>query len=632
MSPSQQISCITSPNLLASSMRITKLTLMIDNSTLHLPYPFTYQPDPIITQIEPAESFASGGRLILIVGRHLASPQSTKLMVYHEHRHNIVNATSCNTVNDTLVICLTPAITREMLQLSAANDGNVGDYGSGQLDTSSNSIQQQQQTIAAPNLSYESGGLKLKMSFYMDDVRSVRNLDEYYHHLPHYMTYFEDPQLFRLTPSIVEYSQELVLAGENLRMRNLDQDMLILIGSDTCALKSISANQIVCLPPQKVKLVYDELGRPIERPLLSIVALVGANLRFHLGHMQYSSFPYNMTATTTSLSSSSSSATTTSSNPTMSTTHQDPFSSSFSSLYPFIGYISQYPAISTSQSSQQFSSSTSTSSVGTSPSVAILITLSIIGFIIGFALTFMFAVSRFRQSKAEREYKRIQLQMGSLDITGQPMNGSLFDNIHHINNGGGGVRSRALDYVGGALSGKKLFYHFNQPHLPASSFPPSPLTDISSLAGSNPMSNGLNQHVVKLSSNGTIINSTANHLASQHQQYHQQHHYQSANNGGSSQSSPGSSTRTTSGAGGNHMRNGVTSAFGMAQQQPQLLQNFDKNQFNQPSTILSSGLQANGNSRNFNWTQEAPSTIVPYAVIEACNLSLEGKGATKDYL
>lgn len=515
-------------------------------------------------------------------------------MVYHEHKHTIVNGTTCMTQNDTVITCLTPAISRDMLaQLAPSTQGGF------------NSIEQTDQQQATI-WNQDNGGLRLKMSLFMDDVKSVRNLDEYYHHLPHFITYYEDPQLFRLSNPVVEFSEELVMAGENLKMRQLDRDMLITIGSSICAIKSISADQVVCTPPVRVAPVFDESGRLIERPLLPIVALIGSNLVYQIGHMQYNSHQYQFVEQAPSL-----------------------YSKTTNSL------ANQLSGGSVAGSSSSDNDLTATSI--SSPSVAILMSLSILGFAVGFAATFMFALSRFRHSKAEREYKRIQLQMGSLDANGQPINGNLFDNIHLNNNNlnratAQSARSRALEYVGGALSGKKLFYQLNQ-QLP--SFPPSPLTDISSLTGSNPVA-AHNQHLVKLSSNGNIINTTA-----QNDTYH---HYNTANSN-SSQSSPGS-TRNSGHqlfANQNTFAPNVSAGCNLnlnhhLQQQQQQQQALLNQSMSDKSNLLNGhhhqnhNQQPDGNSRNFNWTQEAPSTIVPYAVIEACNLTLKGKKAIKEYV
>lgn len=642
-------------------MRITKLTLMIDNSTHHFPYPFTYQPDPIITSIEPAESFQAGGRLILVMGHHLASPQSTKLMVYHEHKHQIVNATSCITQNDTLITCLTPAISRELLSSvldhhhqnrlpsststdgngygddAGDNDGNPGGRTSDDDDDDDDHATDDYRSI----LSYQSGGLKLKMSLIMDDVKSVRNLDEYYHHLPHYLTYYENPQLFRLQPSgVVDFieGQDLIIRGENLQMKQLDQDMLITIGSQqyACLIKAIQADQVSCEPPKKIAPVRDEHGQIVNRPVLPIVALIGSNLRYQIGFMRYNSKLHYQQLDQQQLL----------------------FGAASPGLYPS----QQLSGNNNNNNDFHQQQTVLASGLTSSPdSLAILITLSVIGFIIGLGKVLMIALSRSRQSKAEREYKRIQLQIGLLDINGQPTlnsgGGLIFDKRLNYGNATSTPTSssfqqqssahrRALDYIG-SLSSKKLLQQLtsgggNHTHQ-VPSFPSSPLTDISSLTGGNHLLNSFNnqfghqQHVIKLSNNGTISNSTysgGNHI------------YSSANPSSlSSQSSPGS-TRDHSQQPlvGHHLQQQLIDGHHLVGNtnnnnnlitvrdkqngfQSQLMKSDDKSQ----SLLLTNDGAApvattgGGNSRNFNWTQDAPSTIVPYAVIEACNLTLDGK-------
>lgn len=670
------------------------MTLMIDNSTHYLPYPFTYHPDPIITNIEPAESFVSGGRLILISGHHLAAPQSVKLMVFHEQKRNIVNATSCSTMNDTLITCLTPAISREMLATlspTASSDSSVaannqrmesasgfGDWMTNwnEQSTSLTTSGASQDQLNANNqqgsslLSYEFGGVKLKIVLFMDDVKSVRNLDEYYHHLQHYITYYEDPKLFRFPRTVIDFTEELIIQGDNLKMRQLDQDTLITIGSSAfCPIKSIAPNAITCEPPKTIAPVYDDSGRLVERPLLAIVALIGSNLKFELGHMQYSAHQYQLPApgdATAGIGGNRAS---------YGTSTLD-LQSSLSSI---IGSSSAAAA-----ASQQSGNN------GISGSTLVLIALSAMGFLVGLVASLLFALNRFRQSKAEREYKRIQLQMGSLDVNGQPIGGafpgsSIFDKIHfgsgatgiQFSSGGGGgsgcdglnqqlqhhshhhhqrpLVAGALDYFSGSSAsgggnnqmgaGKALAHQIGQQFnrnyslqtgvtsANNSSFPPSPQTDISSL----------NHHgnLVKLT------NQQGQHI---YHQVAQSQHYGVGLLGGiggggggsslqSSQSSPSSSSNQNQNLNLNHQQ----------QQQPV----YETAQFQSDSSSASpvsgqgqmiggSGHEGNqltkrsnpknNSTRNFNWMQEAPSTVVPYSLIEACNLTLEGKQAIREFV
>lgn len=613
-----QIACITGPNLLAtSSMRIKQLTLLADNSTHRLPFPFTYQPDPIITSIEPAESFLSGGRLILINGQHLDSPQSIRLQLQLEHRPSVTNSTACQRLNETLITCLTPAFARADL-LEAAETRTSGQQDELEPATSG---------ATNPNpdpvngLAYESAGAKLKMSLLMDDVRSVRNLDEYYHHLPHHIVYFDDPKLFRVAAQangVVEFRDELVIPGQQLQMRQLDQDMQISIGIHICRLKSIEPDRLVVEPPARIAPVYElRDGRRVlaERPLLPIVALIGANLKFDLGLMQYSSSQYLAMAPLP---------------PPDDQTYATLLGANFPAELPQdpLSFPSQlYPQASGARES---SSSLQEQSASSSAGFLALVALSSLGFIVAVAAGLVFVMGRFRQIRAkQREYKRIQLQMGSLDISGNN-NARLFHSVAAATGTGSNLfasglldkihlpgssadqnkgqlfaghqpmqRPMIMDYANGK---SKPLYHFllghnqQQPHagppLP-NSFPPSSLTDISSLVGSSPGQSNLHQqHVVKLSANGQIVSSAAAASASSHQ------YAGLYAPGGSQTSSTGSSSASSP------LRPSANSQLS----------------------------HQRASARNFNWTQEAPSTIVPYAVIEACNLTLEGKNAIKEFV
>lgn len=396
-----QISCITAPNLQFGPMQITRLTLIIDNSTHYFPLPFTYQPDPIITAIEPAESFLSGGRLLLITGHHLSSPQSIRLMLYQEHKHLPINGTSCVSKNDSLIACLTPAIPRSLVVSSLQSQAqsfqsnhnqyhyynSYGPSANGQINTSTNSSTAE--LAAADLLTSQGGGFKLRMYLMMDDVKSVRNLEDYYHHLPHFLTYFEDPKLHRLSGGLVEYSPELMIEGENLQMSQLDQDILITIGTRaSCQIKSIDSQRLVCEPPAKIEAQYDlESGRLLERANLPIVGLVGSHLSFALGHMQYTSQQY-LPATTNQ--------------------QQQQRAAELQ--------VSRLPTDNLQAGAAAVSSNDSMPAT-----TSIVLLLSAVSFVVSLLAALVFALHRSRQSKKERQYKRIQLQMGSLDINGQPI-------------------------------------------------------------------------------------------------------------------------------------------------------------------------------------------------------------------
>lgn len=579
-------------------MRIQKLTLIIDNSTQHLHYPFSYQPDPIISNIEPTESFLAGGRLILVTGQHLSSPQTIRLIVYHEHRPNIINATACSYQNDTLVTCLTPAISRQLLVSSLIGQQQ----------------QQQQQMLISDDeaeqmldqqLSYEMGGLKLKMSLFMDDVKSVRNLDEYYHHLPHYMTYYQDPVLFKLAQQVIDYASlqatdntvELILRGENLKMRQLDQDMLITVGNLICPIKSLSANQVVCEPPPRIAPIYrDSTSQSlIEQPILPIIALIGSNLRYHLGHVQYHSRQYQFSGSALNTN----------------------------TVVGANGEQQQQPLDAFDGGQQQQSTAAASFQQPTGAQV-LLSLLSFVAILTGVAVTTVFGLAKFRQSKAEREYKRIQLQMGALEAAGS----GLFDHTsqsrhwsYMTNTGSNNNNNNSSTIVGrncvvspGKQYQQKLLYHL--PLGPQFGPPASPQTDLSPMG----------QHFVKLASNGTSVTSSSQQpvvpLIACQQNY-------TMTSCSTASSSPNSNHRLASLATTSASASTTTAVVGVA----------NSHQHEQGNNLLISGSNTSSSSvassqhngadqqqqaggyQPSSWLQDAPTTVLPYAVIEACKLA-----------
>lgn len=541
---------------------------------------------------------------MLITGQHLSSPQSTKLVVYHAGGGDtsIVNASTCITQNDTLITCLTPALSRDMLANVLA-DSPQQTSNSVVANTAAAEPQQQQRQQSLT--SYESGGLRMRFSLLMDDVRSARNLDEYYHHLPHYITYFDDPILHKLSLSssshIVEATgDDLVIQGDNLHMRQLDQDVLVTVGPYVCALKSLHLRELVCEPPHKIAPQYDDAGRLVERPLLQVVAAIGNNIRYSLGHMQYSSAQY----------------------------HQQQQVAA-----PDATTQMQY-ARSAAAAADSSASMIVTTASNSDARLSALVLLSLAGFLAGFLFTLLMAVSRLRKSRAEREYKRIQLQMGSLDATSagaaalhSMLNPSLFAQQQQQQQ-----HFAPMQYLNNATSignaGKKPLYQLSQP----TNVAPSPLTDISSLTGqtNSPYrqqhQHQQQQHLVKIGPNGNIINSA---MAATNLQLNEpkapattttvMHIYDSANSSGCS-ASASSSASSSSSSSSQVSPAGSTRA------------NNNNNPTMNASNMFTQNNQNGNSSRNFNWTQEAPSTIVPYAVIEACNLKLEGKNAMHGFV
>lgn len=571
---------MTAQNMDISTSRVTRLTLNVDNSTHIIPHPFVYHLDPVITSISPIESFISGGRPLIITGHHLNVPQTIKLLVYHEHYTNIFNGSYCMAENDTWIMCLTPAINKEML-ISVGGGDTTTSQTRGPMMTADNqmvaTINQDQQPMGNGNnvnsvnllndIQYENGGLRLKMSIVMDDVRSVRQLDEYYPHLPHYITYYDDPKVYRFPTDIVVYSVDgLVIEGDNLKMAYLKEDIIVTIGIKLCTITSIRVNQIVCTPPQEPVQPTDERGYPTERQLPQIVVTIGANIRQELGYMQY-----------------------------------EP-----SSFY---------------SSSSRSGADMTNDSFWAGPQKALIAIVGLFTFGLAVAMLFVVAFSRYRNSKAEKEYKRIQLQMGSLDVNGSG----------GLPNGGGGLVRGAncdLDYSSsGHHSGVPSLSSPSNKKLSAS-YPSSPLTNFSTVSSGGVVGNGtsvanhtIHPHITKI--NGLTTKYTTNQTPL-------------IGNGNSEQIVSGQNSWTLdnlssskSSSGGSPMQKSIERPLisnmnhHHHHQSPinhNNLGSANDHQQHNYQTIERDSIYNSSLSRRYNWHSDAPTTIVPYAVIEACNI------------
>ena len=70
------------------------MTVLIDraNITLHGNH-FNYTKDPLIVRVQPSQSFASGGRIITVHGRHLDVVEKPQMIIYMEDSRMPINKT-----------------------------------------------------------------------------------------------------------------------------------------------------------------------------------------------------------------------------------------------------------------------------------------------------------------------------------------------------------------------------------------------------------------------------------------------------------------------------------------------------------------------------------------------------------
>lgn len=244
----------------------------------------------------------------------------------------------------------------------------------------------------------------LQIGFLMDDIVSVLELDTYYPHLDSNILYVSDPIVYslnnghgksiivgRVGENVLPFKSDiLVIEGENLAVLPLaDNEMNVTIGTQRCNLTSISMRQIVCQPPPYPPPPTDELGRrgPIDLP--AVVLRIG-NMRRHLGYLHYGNedyllngFGYNSGNTFHDDGSSFGG--------------QDDSSRFYHQNHPAFGYGNRF---------------NSSNAINVELLIGILI---FTGTVLAIISIIVLAAYKHKTTEAEREYKRIQLQMDTLE-------------------------------------------------------------------------------------------------------------------------------------------------------------------------------------------------------------------------
>lgn len=237
----------------------------------------------------------------------------------------------------------------------------------------------------------------LQIGFIMDGVVSMLELDTYYPYIDSRMLYVADPTIYSLNnghgksiivgrpgEDILPFKGDvLVIEGENLAVLLLSEyELNITIGTQRCNITSVNMRQIICQPPAFPPGSTDELGRrnPINLP--AVVLKIG-NMRRYLGYLHYGDYFYEY-------------------NSLDGVGGVGPYGNDDSSRFyhqnhsPF-GYGNRFESV-------------------TSINVELLIVVSIlIGTILTIISVIILAAYKHKTTEAEREYKRIQLQMDTLE-------------------------------------------------------------------------------------------------------------------------------------------------------------------------------------------------------------------------
>lgn len=235
----------------------------------------------------------------------------------------------------------------------------------------------------------------LQIGFIMDGVVSMLELDTYYPYIDSRMLYVADPTIYSLNnghgksivvgrpgEDILPFKGDvLVIEGENLAVLLLSEyELNITIGIQRCNITSVNMRQIICQPPAFPPGSTDELGRKTPINLPAVVLKIG-NMRRYLGYLNYGDYFYEYNSLDAV---------------------GGPYGSDDSSRFyhqnhsPF-GYGNRFESV-------------------TSINVELLIVVSIlIGTILTIISVIILAAYKHKTTEAEREYKRIQLQMDTLE-------------------------------------------------------------------------------------------------------------------------------------------------------------------------------------------------------------------------
>ncbi|RWS27267.1 plexin-B-like protein, partial [Leptotrombidium deliense] len=256
MIANKQIICRTTSSP-SAPYGIGKLRVIIDGANLTLYKPFTFIEDPKISGIFPKKSFVSGGRPVMIIGTNFSCIQQPKMGVFNSH--SLINETLCTIVNDTLMLCPSPAIDEEILNV--------------QRNLAQNDINE----------------LKFRIAFEMDNVQSVKDVERHFPQLDAHLYYVPNPKLFLFKNNGVKLykGESLVIEGENLLSAASESEVNVTIGTRRCNVTSLTMTQLVCLPPEVQPPDTDELGRRTDNHLPAVVVIIGKNLRYKVGYLRY---------------------------------------------------------------------------------------------------------------------------------------------------------------------------------------------------------------------------------------------------------------------------------------------------------------------------------------------------------
>lgn len=246
---------------------------------------YNYTIDPKIMQIKPLKSFASGGRMITVHGTNLHTIQKPQMEVYFGDER--INKSDCFVINSNQMECPSPAVNGKfdsyfMAIKKVLKRNVVGSY------ESYSTFEPPNREPQASSFTIHETQLNFQISFVMDSVKSVRDLNKYFQNIRSNLIFVDDPVYFPFANSIKLYKGDtLVIEGENLNLACDESDVVVTVGRRQCNVTSLALTQLVCTPPDQQPSSTDENGIEQYADLPLVVVRIGRTLRYPIGYLKY---------------------------------------------------------------------------------------------------------------------------------------------------------------------------------------------------------------------------------------------------------------------------------------------------------------------------------------------------------
>lgn len=250
---------------------------------------YNYTVDPKIMQIKPLKSFKSGGRMITVHGTNLHTIQKPQMEVLFNDES--INKTDCTVINPNQMECPSPSVDEKFRTYFIAMKKQQQSKKKRNVISNIDAYPtRDSQHLNAPSVSYaiQETQLNFQISFIMDNVKSVRDLNKHFQHIRSNLIYVDDPVFFPFVSSLKLYKGDtLVIEGENLNLACDESDVMVTVGTQQCNVTSLALTQLVCTPPAQQPISTDENGNENDIDLPLVVVRVGQKLRYPLGYLKY---------------------------------------------------------------------------------------------------------------------------------------------------------------------------------------------------------------------------------------------------------------------------------------------------------------------------------------------------------